>query len=90
MSQADLARAIGVPANTISRWETGTYKQSLENIDNLARFFGVPISQMFPEKVDMPGYATVLLSALDGMTKGDIREVISYALFRRATAKQKN
>jgi len=35
--------------NTISRWETATYHPSLEDLDQLARFFGVTILEFFPK-----------------------------------------
>ena len=31
-------------ANTISRWETATYKPSISDLERLAQFFGVPIT----------------------------------------------
>src|SRR5258708_38948509 len=49
LSQAELGRALNIPANTISRWETGTYKPSLEDLEVLARYFGVPIAHLFSE-----------------------------------------
>jgi transcriptional regulator with XRE-family HTH domain len=36
-------------ANTISRWETATYKPSISDLERLAPFFGVPIAILFPK-----------------------------------------
>jgi transcriptional regulator with XRE-family HTH domain len=38
-----LARAVDTAANTVSRWETASYKPSIFDLETLARFFGVPI-----------------------------------------------
>ncbi len=40
ISQEDLARAMNTTANTISRWETATYRPTIEDLERLARFFG--------------------------------------------------
>src|SRR5881396_560163 len=43
ISQEVLAQAVNTTANTISRWETATYKPSISDLERLARFFGFPI-----------------------------------------------
>src|SRR5260221_589021 len=48
LSQEQLGREMGVPTNTISRWETATYRPKIEDLDGLARFFGVSILDFFP------------------------------------------
>jgi transcriptional regulator with XRE-family HTH domain len=84
LSQAELGRALNIPANTISRWETGMYKPSLEDLEILARYFGVPIAHLFSEAQPSP-LKESLWSALDGLGDAFIEEMIRYALFRRAT-----
>ena len=49
LSQDALAKEIGVGANTLSRWETGTYKPTPEDLDKLARFFKASITVFFPD-----------------------------------------
>jgi transcriptional regulator with XRE-family HTH domain len=49
ISQEDLAPLIKATANTISRWETATYKPSISNLERLARFFRGPITAFFPQ-----------------------------------------
>ena len=44
ISQEELAQAVKTTANTISRWETATYKPSISDLERLAQFFGVPIT----------------------------------------------
>jgi len=48
LSQAELAKSVGVPVNTISRWETGTYWPKVYDIMNLATYLQVPVSEFFP------------------------------------------
>jgi len=50
ISQEELAHAVKTTANTISRWETATYKPSISDLETLARFFGVPINVFFPQR----------------------------------------
>ena len=48
MTQAELAAALGVPRNTVSRWETATYRPGLEELDRVARILRVPLVALFP------------------------------------------
>ncbi len=50
LSQVALAEAIGVSPNTISRWETATYKPDLHDLQRLAGFFDMPISAFLPDE----------------------------------------
>src|SRR5229473_6663802 len=63
LSQEALALKLGVAANTVSRWETGTYKPTAEDLDKLARFFSVPITIFFPELQGEDARAAALTSA---------------------------
>ena len=40
ISQEALAKRVGTTANTISRWETSTYKPSIADLEKLSRFGG--------------------------------------------------
>jgi transcriptional regulator with XRE-family HTH domain len=84
LSQESLAAKIGAAGNTVSRWETGTYKPTAEDLDKLARFFDVPISVFFPDAHGETSQAKMLASALGGLDKADFEEVIKYAEFRKA------
>lgn len=87
LSQEGLADLVGVPANTVSRWETGTYKPSAEDLDKLARVFGVSITVFFPESQKATEFSPAtqaLLSATKTLNKDDVDEVTRYAEFRRA------
>lgn len=47
LSQAELAQAVSVSRQTINSIETGKYMPSLPLALALARFFGVPVEEMF-------------------------------------------
>ena len=87
ISQDALAKALGVASNTVSRWETGTYKPTIEDLERLARFFGKSILEFFPsedvrserdEKID------ALLRAAKQLNDDDVEELRRFAEFRRA------
>lgn len=84
LSQEALAEKLGVAANTVSRWETGTYKPTPEDLDKLARQFAVPITIFFPSPQAQDSRISALTSATGGLNKKDFEEVIRYAEFRRA------
>jgi transcriptional regulator with XRE-family HTH domain len=84
LSQEKLASELRVAANTVSRWETGTYKPTAEDLDKLARFFEVPISTFFPDLVTDNDRVTALTSATGGLNDDDFEEVLRYAEFRKA------
>jgi transcriptional regulator with XRE-family HTH domain len=87
ISQDALAKALGMTANTISRWETGTYRPSLEDLDALSRFFGVSILEFFPKDGEsQESKVTALLRAARDLPQEDIDELQKYAEFRRARA----
>lgn len=85
LSQDALAKELGVATNTISRWETGTYKPSLEDLDKLARFFGKSILEFFPNTATPQNeQVAALLRAASDLPTEDVEELRRYAEFRRA------
>jgi transcriptional regulator with XRE-family HTH domain len=85
ISQDALAKEIGVTPNTISRWETATYRPSLADLEKLARFFGVSILKFFPsDGVTADSKIDALLRAAKQLPDEDIDELRRYAEFRRA------
>ncbi len=82
ISQEALAREMGTTANTISRWESATYKPSAKDLDGLAKFFGVSISVFFPSAENAQLQA--LMSATGDLRPEEINELIEYAQFRKA------
>jgi transcriptional regulator with XRE-family HTH domain len=91
ISQEALASELKVATNTISRWETGTYEPTLQDLERLSRFFGISIVLFFPQveatdtkskKVD------ALLRAAQSLQQDDLDELQRYAEFRRARSLQ--
>jgi transcriptional regulator with XRE-family HTH domain len=87
LSQEALAAKMGVATNTLSRWETGTYEPTLEDLDSLARHLGASILDFFPatrsedkksESVD------ALLRTAKSLDERDLEELRRYAEFRKA------
>ena len=83
ISQEELAQAVKTTANTISRWETATYKPSISDLERLAQFFGVPITTFFPQ-APPKSRANKVLSATADLDNDDLEEVVLYAQFRKA------
>jgi transcriptional regulator with XRE-family HTH domain len=83
VSQETLATELGTTPNTISRWETATYKPSVSDLEKLAHFFGVPIATFFPG-MEPDVRAQALLSATRDLNKTELDELTRYAQFRRA------
>jgi transcriptional regulator with XRE-family HTH domain len=84
ISQEELAKAVGTTANTISRWETGVYKPSIEDLERVARHLGVSITTFFPgEAVAADEPINALLRAANGLESSDLEELRRYAEFRK-------
>ena len=84
LSQEALAGHLEVASNTVSRWETGTYKPTADDLDKLARFFKVSITVFFPGANADESRVAALTSATGGLNDKDFQEVIRYAEFRKA------
>lgn len=87
MSQDALSKALGVAPNTVSRWETGTYKPTIEDLDRLARFFGKSIMEFFPKedvRTERDEKIDALLRTAKQLNDGDVEELKRFAEFRRA------
>ncbi len=84
INQEKLAGDLKIPPNTLSRWETGTYKPKAEDLDKLARHFKVSITEFFPEHKTPNQRVAALTSATSGLNDSDLQQVIEYAEFRKA------
>lgn len=85
MTQEELATKIGVTPNTISRWETATYKPQVADIDNLSRVFKIQIWSFLPSEIQPPTeQLEALLSATGDLPEEDLEELQRYADFIRA------
>src|SRR5215813_9896090 len=87
LSQESLAAHLKVAPNTISRWETGTYRPGLKDLERLSRFFGVSIMSFFPPELvddDEDENLKALLRTARQLHPSDLEELRKYAEFRRA------
>jgi transcriptional regulator with XRE-family HTH domain len=87
LSQESLATHLQVAPNTISRWETGTYRPSLKDLERISRFFGVPIMSFVPDEMvdeDEDENLKALLRTARQLHPADLEELRKYAEFRRA------
>ena len=87
LSQEALAIHLKVAPNTISRWETGTYRPSLKDLERISRFFGVSMMSFFPEEMvdeDEDENLKALLRTARQLHPADLEELRKYAEFRRA------
>ena len=87
LSQEALATHLKVAPNTISRWETGTYRPSLKDLERISRFFGVSMMSFFPEDMvdsDEDENLKALLRTARQLHPADLEELRKYAEFRRA------
>ena len=86
LSQEMLASHLKVAPNTISRWETGVYRPSLQDLERLARFFGVSMMSFLPpEMIDAEDdNLAALLRTARQLHPADLEELRKYAEFRKA------
>ncbi len=83
VNQETFAKKLKIAPNKLSRWETGTYKPTAEDLDKIARACKVPISIFFPD-LQENDRVSALTSATGGLSKKDFDEVLNYANFRKA------
>ena len=87
LSQESLATQLKVAPNTISRWETGTYRPSLKDLERISRFFGDSIMSFLPDEMvgdDEDENLKALLRTARQLHPADLEELRKYAEFRRA------
>ena len=87
LSQESLATHLKVAPNTISRWETGTYRPSVKDLEKISRFFGVSIISFFPSETvneDDDENLKALLRTARQLHPADLEELKKYAEFRKA------
>jgi len=87
LSQEQLAAKVNVGTNTISRWETGTYEPTLDDLEKLSRALNASILDFFPrhDKSDAKNQKVVaLLRAANQLDESDVDELRRWAEFRTA------
>ena len=86
LSQESLAIHLKVAPNTISRWETGTYRPGLKDLERISRFFGVSMTSFLPDEMvdkDEDENLKALLRTARQLHPSDLEELRRYAEFRR-------
>ena len=89
LSQESLAKHLKVAPNTISRWETGTYRPSVKDLERISRFFGVSMNSFFPSELvhdEEDENIKALLRTAKQLHPADLEELQKYAEFRKARA----
>ncbi len=65
LTQAELARQIGIQQSDLSRMEKGTYRVSLDNLFKILAVFGMDIAEFFADRQPAPAPAAEPLSQAD-------------------------
>jgi len=83
LSQEELASQLQIATNTVSRWETGKYRPSIEDLEMLARFFGISIKEFFSHDEPLPRDARLhaLLRGAENLNDEDLSDVHRYLEF---------
>ncbi|MHB8858305.1 MAG: helix-turn-helix transcriptional regulator [Thermoleophilia bacterium] len=87
LSQLELAKKLNVQPNTISRWETEEYKPKADDLQKIATFFNISITEFFPQnkEINEQNEKVKALTRLSGdLPEKDLEELIEYAKFRKA------
>lgn len=86
ITQEDLARALGVTAQAVSRWEKGVCYPDMELVPSLANYFGVSIDGLFGYQGEREKRIAQICASADEMlnAQGDMTECV--ALLREALA----
>jgi transcriptional regulator with XRE-family HTH domain len=75
LTQAELARQIGIQQSDLSRMEKGEYRVSLDNLFKILAVFDLQISEFFAEKSRQPSHAQLPLSQRDMQILHLLREL---------------
>ena len=88
LTQATLGDLIQESTNTISRWETATYKPTVADLDKVARVFQIALGALLPADYQSDSATQeALLSATGDLPQEDLVELTRYADFIRARRK---
>ena len=86
LSQQELARELEVNANTISRWELGSFRPGIDELEKLSHFFSIPVSEFFPSTQYRQENQALkdLISTAQKLNAVDLDEIKQYVEFRIA------
>lgn len=75
VTQSDLGEAVGVGDTTVASWELGSSAPDGEKLPVLAKFFGLPLDELFPRRAgELPDLADLRCDA--GYSQYQTRELI--------------
>lgn len=77
-TQEDLAGALGVTAQAVSRWESGGSYPDMEIVPSIANYFGVSIDVLFGYHGEREAKIDALLAAVDEKNAQNVREDCTY------------
>lgn len=85
ISQAALAQKVGTTANTVSRWENGTYKPKVTDLYKIARALNVSVLEFFPDQ-NTPSVdgLVAFFRARQELDERDVQEIREFTEFRLA------
>ncbi len=75
LTQAELARQIGIQQSDLSRMEKGTYRVSLDNLFKILTVFGMDMAQFFSERSPVEAPPSRPLSREDMQTLHMLRQL---------------
>lgn len=82
LSQAKVAKELGIAAPSVAQWETGRSRPDLSRLPALARLYGVDIRELCGDDLPMPPIdpdQTRLRSLIDQLTPANIATMIMIA-----------
>ena len=65
LSQAEVSEALDVSRQAVTKWETGTSRPSIENLQSLSRLYNVPLEYLLDDSKDL---------SFSGMTSAEVVE----------------
>ncbi|MBO5126706.1 MAG: helix-turn-helix transcriptional regulator, partial [Clostridia bacterium] len=73
-TQEELANALGVTAQAVSRWESGGSYPDMEIVPAIANFFGVSIDELFGYHGEREAKVNALLAKVEELDMQNMRE----------------
>ena len=93
LQQKQLAADVGIPYTSYNKIETGSREVTIEELDKIARYYGLSIDQVVHFNEDLPGEVTIedkpgfeqlnLLNQLDEEDKNTVFKIIDTMLTKK-------
>ena len=94
LSQAEVSEKLDVSRQAVTKWETGTSRPSIENLQSLSRLYNVPLEYLLDESGDeLPAPAPAAPAAEKGPASDDRRRcfgpagMLPFLVWKRAEGK---